>query len=85
MMIKQSKHSAKKCEYTINLGNVDSEDGSFPCPNCHVSISPDDETEDNYEIMDTKVVNDELAELVIACGKCGCVIKVTGFQPSFDA
>jgi hypothetical protein len=85
MMVKQSKHSAKKCEYTINLGNVDSEDGSFPCPNCHVSISPDDETEDNYEIMDTKVVNDELAELVIACGKCSCVIKVTGFQPSFDA
>jgi hypothetical protein len=78
------KKQEKKCEHTINLANVESEDGSFQCPHCGVSISPDDESEDNYEILDTKVVNNELAELVIACGKCDCVIKVTGLQPSLD-
>jgi hypothetical protein len=85
MMVKLKKQQEKKCEHTINLANVDSEDGSFACPCCGVSISPDDETEDSYEIMDTKVVDDELAELDIACGKCGCLVKVTGFQPSFEA
>jgi hypothetical protein len=74
----------KKCEQTINLASIEG-DGSFSCPNCGVSISPDDETEDNYQIVDTKVVNDELAELVISCGRCGCTIKLTGFQQGFDA
>ena len=55
-------------------------DGSFQCPKCGLSISPDDETEENYQILDTKVVNDELAELVVSCGKCGSTIKITGFQ-----
>ncbi len=50
------------------------------CPKCGMSISPEDETEDNYKILDTKVVNDELSELVISCGKCGSTIKITGFE-----
>ncbi len=75
------KPSKQPCEHTINLASI-AGDGSFPCPRCGVAISPDDETEDNYEIMDTKVVNDELSELVIACGKCGCTIKLVGFQLS---
>jgi predicted RNA-binding Zn-ribbon protein involved in translation (DUF1610 family) len=74
----------KKCEQTINLTSVEG-DGSFPCPRCGTSISPDDDSEENYEILDTKVVNDELAELVISCGKCGCTIKLTGFQQGLDA
>ena len=82
-MVKMKKPE-KKCEHTINLANVEG-DGSFQCPQCGLSISPDDETEDNYQIMDTKVVNDELTELVIACGKCGCTLKLTGLQPGFDA
>jgi hypothetical protein len=45
-----------------------------------MAISPEDETEENYKVIDTKVVNKELAELVIACGKCGSTIKLTGFQ-----
>ena len=83
MMVKLKKPE-KKCEHTINLASAEG-DGSFKCPQCGLSISPDDETEDNYQILDTKVVNDELAELLIACGKCGCTITLTGLQPSFDA
>ncbi|MCW4003466.1 MAG: hypothetical protein NWE95_06100 [Candidatus Bathyarchaeota archaeon] len=66
-------------EYTVNIAAIEG-DGSFPCPKCGRSISPDDETEENYQILDTKVVNDELAELIISCGKCKSTIKLTGFQ-----
>jgi len=65
--------------YRINLVIIEG-DGSFLCPKCGVTISPDDETEENYKVIDTKVVNNELAELAIDCGKCGSKIKLTGFQ-----
>jgi len=70
--------------YKIDLVTMDG-DGSFPCPKCGMPISPEDETEENYKILDTKVVNDELAELVIACSKCGSTIILTGFQQGVDA
>lgn len=82
MMMK--KLDKKGLQYTINLVAIEG-DGAFPCPKCGTMISPDDESEMNYKIVDTKVVNDDLAELVIACGKCGSVIKITGFQAGFDA
>jgi len=68
----------------INLVAIEG-DGAFPCPKCGTMISPDDVTESNYKIVDTKVVNDELAELVISCGKCGSNIRITGFQAGIDA
>ena len=69
----------KASQYKIDLSAI-GEDGSFECPKCGKSISPDDESEDNYQILDTTVVNDELAELVISCAKCNSTIKLTGFQ-----
>jgi len=77
MMMK--KLEKQDSAYTINLAAIEG-DGSFQCPKCKMSISPEDETEDNYKIEDTKVVNGELAELIISCGKCRSVIKLTGFQ-----
>ena len=56
--------------YTIDLTQIDG-DGAFPCPKCGTIISPEDETETVYKIVDTKVVNYELVELIIKCGKCG--------------
>jgi predicted RNA-binding Zn-ribbon protein involved in translation (DUF1610 family) len=78
MMMKKPQRK-EASEYKIDLVNMDG-DGSFPCPKCGMPISPEDETEENYKILDTKVVNDELAELVIACGRCGSTIILTGFQ-----
>ena len=69
--------------YTIDLTQIDG-DGAFPCPKCGTIISPEDETETVYKIVDTKVVNYELVELIIKCGKCGSGIKLTGFQPSIE-
>ncbi len=77
MMMK--KLDKKGLTYTINMATLEG-DGSFQCPKCGKSISPDDNSEDNYEILDTKCVNDELAELVISCAKCKSTIKLTGFQ-----
>ncbi len=73
----------KASAFKIDLASVEG-DGSFKCPKCGLSISPDDESEDNYQILDTKVVNDELDELVISCGKCGSTIKLTGLQQISD-
>ena len=73
------KLNKKGVIFTVNLSSAEG-DGSFLCPKCGMQISPDDETEDNYEILDTKVANNELSELVISCGKCKSTIKLTGFQ-----
>jgi hypothetical protein len=64
---------------TINLTQIDG-DGSFPCPKCGIVISPEDETEKVYRIVDTKIVNNELVELVVLCENCGIKVKLVGFQ-----
>ena len=53
--------------------------GDFPCPNCGVIISPEDETEDVYRILETKVRGQALEELVIQCNKCASRIRLIGF------
>ena len=66
-------------EYTINFSSL-ANDGSFNCTKCGTEVSPEDETNENYEIIDTEIYNGEIAELVITCGKCGSTLKLTGFQ-----
>jgi len=68
----------KSMMYTIDLTKIDG-DGAFPCPKCGTIISPDDETEEVYQIVETKVKNDELTELILTCNKCGTTIRLTGF------
>ena len=68
----------KSAMYTVDLTKIDG-DGAFSCPKCGTMISPDDETEEAYRIVETKVRNDELAELVLTCNKCRSKIRLTGF------
>jgi predicted RNA-binding Zn-ribbon protein involved in translation (DUF1610 family) len=68
----------KSPTYTIDLTKIDG-DGAFPCPKCGTLISPDDETEETYQIVETKVKNDDLEELILSCKKCGTSIKLVGF------
>jgi predicted RNA-binding Zn-ribbon protein involved in translation (DUF1610 family) len=78
------KTMAKKgVPYMLDLTKIDG-DGSFPCPKCGTVISPEDETEQVYKIVDTKIINDELVELVIMCSACGSNIKLTGFQQTVE-
>lgn len=72
------KEEVKDSVHTIDLTKIDG-DGAFPCPKCGTIISPDDETEETYQIVETVVKNDELAELVLSCKKCGTRMKLVGF------
>ena len=70
--------------YEVNLTKIQG-DGDFPCPNCGIIISPEDETEDVYRILETKVRGQALEELVIQCNKCGSKICLIGFLiPKID-
>jgi len=66
--------------FTVDITQIEG-DGDFPCPKCGVMISPDDETETVYKIIDTKVKNRNLKELVILCNKCGSKVRLVGFLP----
>jgi predicted nucleic-acid-binding Zn-ribbon protein len=68
----------KNMVYTIDLTKIDG-DGAFPCPKCGSLISPEDETDSTYEIVETRVKGDDLEELVLTCKKCGTTIKLVGF------
>lgn len=73
------KDDVKKCAaYAIDLTKIDG-DGAFPCPKCGIIISPEDESEEVYKVVETKVRDDELIELVLVCGNCRSTIKLTGF------
>jgi predicted RNA-binding Zn-ribbon protein involved in translation (DUF1610 family) len=74
----------KSMAYEIDLTKIDG-DGAFPCPKCGTVISPDDESEETYHIVDTKVKNDELAELLVICKKCRTTIKLVGFVSQPEA
>jgi predicted RNA-binding Zn-ribbon protein involved in translation (DUF1610 family) len=70
---------SKNMVYTIDLTKIDG-DGAFPCPKCGSVISPDDESDSTYEIVNTKVKEDSLEELVLTCKRCGTHIKLVGFM-----
>jgi len=68
----------RNVEFTIDLTKIDG-DGAFPCPKCGSMISPDDESDTTYEIVETKVKGDDLEELILTCKKCGTTMKLVGF------
>ena len=65
--------------FTLDLSKIEGK-GDFPCPSCGVAISPDDESDSVYTIVDTKINGEKLEELVIQCNKCGTKIRLVGFQ-----
>jgi len=71
----QSHHIVFKVDVTQIEGK-----GDFPCPKCGVMISPDDETETVYKIIDTQVKNQNLEEISIQCKKCGSKIYLVGLS-----
>ena len=65
--------------YQVDLVTLKGE-GDFQCPGCGVVISPEDETEEVYVILDTKVKGEDLEELVIQCNRCKSKIRLVGFN-----
>ena len=65
--------------YQVDLKELQGE-GDFPCPGCGILISPEDETENVYVILNTKVNGDYLEELVIQCNQCKSKIRLVGLN-----
>jgi len=65
--------------YTIDLTRIKG-NGKVRCPKCKVEISPDDETEDVYTILEPVMKGDSLEKIVLQCNKCGSQIHLTGFH-----
>ncbi|HML03047.1 MAG TPA: hypothetical protein VK487_06700 [Candidatus Bathyarchaeia archaeon] len=72
--------SAKRPQqvYKVDLTKIEG-NGDFSCPRCGALISPDDESDEVYTIVDTKMKSDKLEELEITCNKCGSRIHIVGF------
>jgi hypothetical protein len=73
----------KTVPYSVDLTKIDG-DGSFPCPKCGSAISPEDESEEAYKIINTKVINDQLVELIVVCSNCASTIRLTGFEAAME-
>jgi len=64
----------------VNLNSIEG-DGEFPCPSCGVMISPDDDSEKAYKIIDIETFKDgSLKTLTIVCRKCRSTIILEGFE-----
>ena len=68
----------------VDLAKIEG-DGEFPCPACGAMISPDDESEATYEIVDIETKDDgSLEDLTILCKKCHSTILLEGFDALND-
>jgi ribosomal protein S27AE len=65
--------------YTIDLTKLSGK-GEFRCPKCRVEISPDDQTERTYMILEPVMKDNCLEKLRIQCNKCGTQIQLVGFN-----
>jgi len=66
-------------EHNLDLIAIEGK-GDFLCPCCGILISPDDETEEVYSVLEAKVRDNVLENLVIRCNTCGSKIVLTGFS-----
>jgi hypothetical protein len=66
--------------FKVNLKAVEG-DGAFPCPSCKTMISPDDDSEATYKIVDIATFGDgSLKALTVLCKKCRSTIVLEGFD-----
>jgi hypothetical protein len=66
--------------FRVDLTKIDGL-GDFPCPACGATISPDDESEESYSILEARSVGgDLLDEILIQCNGCKSTISIVGFD-----
>lgn len=54
--------------------------GEFECPKCGIKISPDDESEDVYTILEPVMKEEYLEKIILQCNSCKSQIHLTGFH-----
>jgi len=62
-------------EYIVKLSETD-EKGNFPCPSCHIVISPDDLSNNIYTIQAVDLKDEIPQAIYIHCHVCGTDIKL---------
>jgi predicted RNA-binding Zn-ribbon protein involved in translation (DUF1610 family) len=82
--LSKKKPDGQNAQYTVDFTQLE-DDGSFACPKCGAIISPDDDTEETYRVLETEVQNNELAALTIECGTCRSIIRLTGMNKVLEA
>ena len=65
--------------YNLDLIKLEG-NGDFACPCCGTLISPDDQTEAVYSVLEAKVRENILENLIIRCNICREKIVLTGFS-----
>lgn len=69
----------RKRVFVIRLDKIEGE-GDFPCPKCGALISPEDESEKTYTIVDIVTGDDEVPEnMLIKCNNCNSIMRLEGF------
>ena len=69
-----------KKTFKINLTEIEGQ-GEFGCPKCGIMISPEDETENVYTILNTIIGDDDILEsIVMKCNTCRSTISLDGFD-----
>lgn len=65
--------------YVVDLASIKGK-GEVTCPKCGTEISPDDETDEVFTIIETIMKEDSLEKLILKCNKCESQIQLTGFE-----
>ena len=65
--------------FVIDLSKIKGS-GEFKCPKCGVKISPEDQSENVYTILEPIVREDRLEKVILQCNKCGSKISLIGFH-----
>jgi len=65
--------------FTVDLTKIRGR-GEIRCPKCGIKISPDDETENAYTILETVMKGESLDKIALHCNKCRSQIYLTGFH-----
>lgn len=66
--------------FKINLIEIEGK-GDISCPSCGMVISPEDDSEEVYEIVEILTREDgSMEEIIVSCKKCKSTIHLKGFE-----
>ena len=80
----QPKKKAKQRRFDVDISGLQGE-GEFPCPKCGTLISPEDESEETYSVIEANGDDESIEEVIIQCKKCNSVIRLKGFEELEEA
>lgn len=81
---KRQNRRVKQRHFEVDIGKIRGE-GDFLCPLCGILISPDDESDETFTVLETKGDGEIIEEVVIQCKKCQSKIKLIGLDELEEA